>query len=462
MLLTALNRRIKEFTGSEIFQIVIAVLSILIWMMPGDNLPWIFASFYILFSFFPLFASDGRAYMPLIFFVTITVSSKVSFVTLPVYLYVIGGTTFLSIVLFLILKKLPMKKGELSVPIGLLFVVFVISYLVNAVRDGRVERTGLLFLLSLFFVLLIYILFNTCLKREDTILYFARTVALLAVAVAIEIVLYQIRHGFLIGDLNFNLGWAYTSQTASTILCLSLPFFGMIIARRKFAWIFWLILVIYAIIVLSTDSGLLVLMAATIPLILLSFRSYGKAYPYISVCMICAIGLVFVVLMILNDEFSRRVIMALSSLNLGDPNSPRAELFERGINAFLESPAFGMSISVLSDIEHGTVMLCSNTVISTLAMGGAFGLFFFVIYEVVLYVTTFQKKAKEKWLFFLFLLIFETIGLVDNTLYNIFILLYALLAYSCYQISDRRDDVVVHDSYYRDYGQMMPLRYENY
>lgn len=462
MLLVFLNRRIKDFTGSIFFQIAIAFLAVMMWMMPG-NLPWIFASFYIAFSLLPLFSSDGRAYMPLLFFVAITLSSSASFLNIPVYLYAIGGTTLGSLLLFLAIKRMPLKRGELSFPFTMLLLSFLISYLIHMVKVGEADSTGIFYIIALFVVVLSYVLFNTCLKREDTILYFARTASILAISIAVEILLNQLRNGFAIGDPNFNLGWAYTSQTASTILCLSLPFFGMLVARKKFLWGIWAAFVVYGIIVLSADSGLIVLALSIIPIVFLSFRSYGKAYPYIVISILAILGLILVLLVVLNESFRERVIMALASLNLaGHRNPERLALFEKGLDAFLTFPAFGASISYLTNPETGTIVLCSNTVISTLAMGGIVGLAFWLVYEFRLYFTVLRKKAKEKWHFLLFLLILEVIGLMDNTIYNLFTLLFMFLAYSCYQITDRPDDFVVHDDFYEDYRFDGTLSYENY
>ena len=462
MSILALNRALKEYTGSIFFQITVAVLAVLTWMMPG-NLPWIFVALEILLSFFPLFSSDGRAYMPLLLFMNITVSTSISFRSVPTYLYVLAGVTLFSILLFLAIKRMPLKKGALSLPLLFLFLSFLISYIVHFVMGNSFDATGLLFLTSLFLVVLCYILFNTCLKREDTILYFARTASVLAIAIAAEILLYQVRHGFSIGDPTFNLGWAYTSQTASTILCLSLPFFGMLIARKRFAWVFWEAFVLYGIITLSTDSGLIALLFSIVPLILLSFRTYGKAYPYLSLGILTVLGLALVLLMLFNEAFRERVGMALANLNLLEGGNPqRHELFDKGLESFMAFPSLGSSISVLSQTESGTIVFCSNTIISTMAMGGIVGLIFFILYEVFLYVTVLRKKAKEKWLFLVLLLVVEVIGLIDNTLYNLFILLYILLAYSCYQISDRPDEVVVHESYYRDYPFERTIPYDSY
>ncbi len=462
MQLIALNRRLKEFTSSVFYQIAIAVLSVLIWMLPG-NFVWISASFYILLSFLPLFSSDGRSYIPLIFFITITVDSTISFQNLPVYLYAIGGSTFVSIILFLVIKRLPFRKGELAIPLTFLFLTFLVSYLIHLVQVETFDTTGILFIVSLFGILLTYILFNTCLKREDTILYFARTASILALAVSAEIILYQLRFGFRIGDSGINLGWAYTNQSTSTILCLSLPFFSMLIARKKVWWGILELFAIYGIISLSVDSGLVVLVLAIIPLVLLSFRSYGRAYPYIVITILALLGLCLLILMLVNDSFRERVINALASLDLSESGNPdRFAQFQKGIDAFLAFPAFGSSISVMSDSFGGTVTFCSNTVITTMAMGGVVGLFFFAVYEVLLYSTVLRKKAKEKWLFVLFLLILEVIGLMDNTIYNLIVLLFSLLGYSCYQITDRPDEFIVHDAFYQDYAYGESLPYSEF
>lgn len=436
---------LRKYVSSFFFLLTLAFLSFLIWFLPAPYL-WVPASLFLCCCFLPLLAFDGRAYIPLIFFLAVSDREPIGIDRIPPYLFAAGGCIFLSLILFLILRRLRLRKGELFLPLFLLFFVFVLSYLINAVRVQQAEGTGILFLVFFFVFLLLYIFFNTVLNREDTNLYFARNVAVLAVLISLQVFLDFAFNERTIGDSSFNLGWSYTSQTASTLLSLSLPFFTMLIARKKYLAIPFELFVLSAIVVLSVDSSLLVVLFFLLPLLLLGFRSYGKAFPYLALSFVVVLGLLFVFLLVYVPPFQSRVLLALSSLNLGNTRPDyRQDLFETAIAGFLKYPAFGASISSMVS-PSGVVVLSSNTVLSTLSMGGSVGLLFFALYEFWLYFTSAKKASDARWLFLLFLLEVDFIGLIDNTIYNLLVFLFLLLAYSCYQISDRQDDILVHDN----------------
>lgn len=439
---------LRKYVSSFFFLLTLAFLSFLIWFIPSPYL-WVPASLFMICTFLPLLSFDGRAYIPLIFFLAVSDRVPIGIDRIPPYLFAVGGCIFLSLVLFLILRRLRLRKGELAIPLFLLFFVFLLSYLINAVRLQKAEGTGLFFLVFFFVFLLIYVFFNTVLTREDTNLYFARNVVVLSVLISLQVFLDFAFNERSIGDPNFNLGWSYTSQTASTLLALSLPFFTMLIARKKYLAIPFELFVVSAIVVLSVDSSLLILVVFLLPLLLLGFRSYGKAFPYLAISFIAAFGVLFVFLMVFVPEFQSRVLLAFSSLDLAHTRpADRRELFESAVEGFLRYPAFGASISSMVSAD-GVVLLSSNTVLSTLSMGGSFGLAAFAGYEFWLYFTSIRKASDARWLFLLFLLEVEFIGLIDNTIYNLLVFLFLLLAYSCYQISDRQDDVLIHDSFSR-------------
>lgn len=441
-------RQLKAFSSSLFFLVSVALLSILTWGIPG-NFAWIPASFFILLSFLPLLSMDGRGYMALIFFVAISDSIDVRFSQLPAYIYAMGGAVLLSIVIFLFVKRMPLHKGALTIPLCILFMVFLVSYLLCSIREKEIDTMDFLYLVFFFAIVLIYVLFNTCLRREDTILYFAKTASILAVTVAVQIAVFMAQNGFVFGPSDFSLGWAYTAQTASTLLCLTLPFFSMLIARKMIYWLPLELFVYFGIIALSVDSGLLVVIFSVVPSILLAFRTYGKAYPYISLTLLVCIGIVFVGLMIGVERFSDRVLLALESLDVFHPQEWRGVLFDKAVADFGNHYVIGPSISGFLHSSDGNIILSSNTVLSTMTMGGSLGLAAFVAYEIVLYVSTLQKRCEERWLFLVFLLTMELIGLIDNTIYNFMFLLFLLLAHSCYRISNRPDDVEVHEEYYR-------------
>ena len=448
MQLNLLIEKTRAFIDSFLFPAVIGLFALLTWVAP-NNLAWLPAVCYSLIAFLPIACKDGRAYMPLMLFAIIVCSKSISFTSIPSYLYLLLTAILVSEIIFIIIRKPKFIKGDILVPFATLFVVFLISYFYNSIKNNSASSEGILYLLFLFLALLLYVVFSTVLGRGETINYFCKTYAFLAIFIGIEIFIYQTRNGFgfIGGDLN--LGWSYNSKTASTLLCLSLPFFSLLLSKKQFLYIVGEIFTIYNIIILSTDSGLLCLILGLIPLILLTFKTYGKYYPYISLAAIVSIGVTFALLMAFNARFNSRVLTAIQSLNIFDSSiANRVELYDHSIQSFLDNPLIGTSISSLIT-NSGTVLFLSNTVLSTMVLGGSFGLIAYVLLEIKIYYCCFKKQTSDKYLFLLFLLLFELIGLVDNTLFNIVILLLFLTANSCYQMSNRPDDVLVHDEYFQ-------------
>jgi hypothetical protein len=453
MLINTLLIKVRYYLDSLYFPLSIALLAFLTWIMPG-GFGWIFALLYFLLTFLPLLDKQGKPYMPLLICLPIIVNSKISFETMPPFFYLIGAGILLSMILFIIIRKPRFQRGDLSIEMLLLFTVFFISFMVASVQQGKVDSNGLLYLISLFGCAAIYIIFSTVLGQGETLSYFSKTVAFLSMAICLEILVYLFKNGFSIVGIDFTLGWSYTSQTASTILCLSLPFYAILISSHKPYWFIGQVFTIAGIIFLSADSGLLCLILGIIPLILLTFNSYKKYYPYICLGLIIFIGVTFGLLLGFNERFSSRVLVAIQSLNLGNEQAIwRKDLFSKAISLFTANPVIGSGFLSMTS-ENGTLILMSNTVLTTLVGGGSIGLVAFLLFEIKNYYTCLKKKSHEKWLFFLFLIFIELIGLIDNTIYNLMILLFFLIANSSYQMSNRPADVIIYDSFYENYKKL--------
>lgn len=457
MLINTLLNRTRKYLDSLFFPMTIALLACLTWLMP-NSLPWISAVFYALISFLPLCGKDGKTYIPLLICLPITINKGISFSSVPAYLIMMSSCVFVSMIIFLIINKPKFQLGNILYSLLLLLTVFFISFIYNSVNTGSINKTAIFYILALFLCASVYIIFSTVLGKSKTLQYFCESAAFLAIGISLEVFVYLCYHGFHIVGSDFTLGWSYTSQTASTILCLTLPFFAMMIANKKPFWGIGELLAIAAIIFLSADSGLLCLIIGIIPLILLAFKNY-KYYPYLSLASIIFVGVTFSVLLATNQRFSSRVLTAIQSLNLSDERAVwRSTLFDKAIDYFKNNPLLGPSISVMTE-ENGTLTFMSNTILSTLVAGGSIGLVAFVIFEFTVYYFCFKKKATEKWLFFTFLLFVELIGLIDNTIYNIMILLFFLIANSSYQMSDRPEDVIIHETYYQNFNPNKPIRF---
>ncbi len=441
---------IERYVSSIFYPLTLAVLSFLIWILPGIG-SVIFAVVFSLLSFLPLFTKCGKAYTALFLFPIICQSEDISLTSISPHIILIGCCIFVSLVLFLIIHRMEFIRGDMLIPLALLLLSFFISYFYASIINQAFNKSSLLFLSIMTVQLLLYSLLCTILGKGDSFPYLCKSIVLFSITISMEIFTFFFRNGFEIAPKDFSLGWSYTVQSASSLLCLTLPFYGILIYSKKWYWIIGELFILASIFLLSTDSALLSLLFAFIPLILLSFRSYGKYYSYISLIMIFGIGTVLVSLLITNKFFSRRLLDALTSLNLfHEPEGPRKDQFEFALSCFKSNPYVGTSISSFVTDSH-TLNFAGNTILSVLAMSGCFGLIFYLFFEIKLYVLSMKKKTPDKWIFLVFLLLFEMIGQVDNTLFNIGILQLLLVSLSTYEMTNRPEDVVVHDEFYRHF-----------
>jgi len=451
----------RAFLRSIAYPATLAFLVFLIWCFPAAW-NWVFVVFYLLLAFLPLLGEDGRGYLPLLLLPPLSIRSNVSFQSLPVSVLVMEGAVLVSMILFLFLRHCRFRRGDLLVSLAVLFLLFLISYIVRSAMDGTADTTAILYLLSLFSALVPYVLLSTTLGKGETFPYLTRTIVVFSCLIVLQVFLYLVKHGFGIVGEDFSLGWSYTVQTASTLLCFSLPFYALLVSQRKY-WAFVPEILVYvAIIFLSADSGLLALILSTVPLILVSFRNYGKWYPYLTLTFLIVVGMTFSLLLAFNPLFNKRVVLAFQSLALSnEPAEWRKDLFDAAVRDFLSFPTLGPSLTSFSR-ENGTLVLASNTVLSTMVMGGSFGLLAYAVYEFRLYQAVFRKKIPERKFFLLYLLILELIGLTDNTLYNLIVLFFVLVTNACYQCSNRPEDVKIHVDPYlnrREDGLRAPATY---
>ncbi|MFA6829401.1 MAG: hypothetical protein WCR67_01650 [Bacilli bacterium] len=450
MQVNTLIDKARGFVNSAFYPLSLALMALLTWMFENPFI-YLFVAVYCLLGLLPLLCKDGRGYIPFLLFSFIMPNTGISFTTYPPYLCFVMSVFLISVIAFIIIRKVAFRKGDLLIYACLLFLSFFISYIYNSAVTGVGDSNGILYILGFFILIIVYSLLSTILGTGESFNYLSKTIALFSFAILVEIFIFSVRNGFEIAPHDFTLGWSYTSQTASTLLCLSLPFYGVLVYQKKFIWGIGELFVIAGIILLSTDSGLLCLLLGIIPLILLSFRSYGKFYPYFSLVSIATIGIVFCILLALNTTFNQRVITAIQSLALfNEPAEWRNLLFSEAITDFKSNPYIGTSISSFSNI-NGTLTLSSNTILSTLVMGGSVGLGFYFLFEVIVYYRCLIKKTADKWFFLMFLLSIELIGLIDNTIYNLSILFFFLIVNACYQRSNREEDVIVHSSFYDNF-----------
>lgn len=354
----SLKELLHSYLYSFYFPLTIALLAYFTWLTPFSY-SWPLVLLYCAFSFLPLIGEDGRGYLPLIFYCIIIVNKDIHF---------IGGIPFtlifsmiflcISLIIFIVIKKYEMITEILFFLFLSLFLVFLISYFVSIFNNGISNRTGILYLLTFFFLLIIYSLLRSVLGREETMKYLCNTIVWFALIVSLQVFTEMIRTtSFSFASDSFSLGWSYTKDTVSTFLLLTLPFQCMLIRERKFFYAVSIVITIISILYLSNSSGLTTLLFFAIPLVILSLKDLGKASPYLIIFSLIALLATISILFGFNQTFSERVILSLKSFNLFDNEVQNR--FSPYWNSFIDKPIFGPSI--INFIEtNGTTTLASK------------------------------------------------------------------------------------------------------
>ncbi len=448
MRISSFITRVQRFVESLFFPLLIGLFSFMCWLIPMQySFP--FLVLYALFCILPLFCPNGKGYFPLFFFLIIVSNQDIHFKggISPVFIIGLSFAT-ISLITYIIVHKPKFSSGSIFFSLLGLYCVFLLSFFVASLNNASVGRTGILYLIGFFTLLMFHALMNSVLGQEESLQYFSMTYGLFAVYAALEVFFVLLKDSsFSLAGSNFSLGWSYTRETVSSFLTLSLPFFCNLIHEKKPFWLLPMAFVFVALLFLSTDSGLLSIILFVIPLVILTLKDYSKYSPFFIMFVLLLIGSVFGILFAVNMDFNQRIFTAVQRLNFFSDFSKN--FYSPYLEKFLSNLPLGSSIISLVN-ENGTLSLANSSILSTAVMGGILGLASYLVFKFFLYWNFIQKQLEGKSFYLIFLLNIELIGLVDNTLYNLAILTIFLLATSAFLQSNKPDDVLIHDDYFRN------------
>ncbi len=455
MQINTLLDKLRKYLYSPFYPITIALIAFLTWISPSPFV-YIPAAFYALLCFLPLFGKEGKCYLPLFLFEIVLPDDVLGLNGIPGEVLLTGIALILSCVLFLIFNRLKLVKGDLFYTSLILVSTFLVSYVYNMIKDGNNDYRGILYIVALYLLILISIFFFTALGRGEILPYFSYTIACLDVVITIQIIvsIFMNMQTVPLEWSSFDLGWALNSSTASTILCLSIPFLAMNTAKKKYSFIFIVLVNIVGILLLSSNSGLLCLLFSIIPIIFLSFRTYQNKYPYFVLFSLIVTGSIISLLIGFNQTANSNIINALKSLNpLSDVPEGRLALYQNAIEIIKNNPAFGISIAGMAT-DEGIVQFSNNNVLTTMTFGGSISLIAYLAFEINFYCVSLKKKCGERALFLVFLLDIELIGYVSDSLYLVSVFLLILIANAVYQTSNKPEDAVVHQEFFEHHNQL--------
>lgn len=447
MFINDFTLKVKAFLISIFFPITICVISLLIWVTPSP-FNWIFISLFFILSFLPLFSKEGKTYLPLILTILISNRKELVYDNIPIELILMFTFVFISMTIFVIVYKCKFKKGDLMLPLCLLILTLFISYIYNSIENSSLSKQGILYLLYLFIALLFYILISTIIGKGESLPYLCETISFISILIILQICISYIQNGYVLySNTSLQLGWSNNSDYPTIILLISLPLILLLVNRNKPLYLIPLFLNIIFIILLATNIGILALILSIIPIVLFAFKSYKKIYSYVSITIISLFIITFALLIACNNYFNERILTAIKCLMFfqeGDSNLN--SLFKQASEAITSNPYVGKSITFYIN-NNTTEYFSSNTFLTTLVLGGGLSLCAYLYLDIKAYYYCMTKKGNEKQLFLFFLILFEFVGLLSNTIYSINILLFYLLFNSVYQMSNRIDNILVHAEY---------------
>lgn len=438
--------KMKRYVSSFLFPIPLALISFLIWIVPNP-FNWIFISFYLIYLFLPLFSNNGKAYIPLVLFFLVSIKEEMSFINIPASFITIFSVLACSMIIFIFINKCQFKRDYLLVPSLVLLGTFFISYIYNSIEKSAMLQEGMLYLLYFFFIILLYLFFSTIIGQGESLSYLGYSLVFLSAILYLELTSFYIQNGYDLNSLSLSLGWSINKTAVTSFLALSIPFFIIMVNRKKSWYLAPLFLNILFLILLASDTSILFLIFFIIPIILLTFKSYKGIFPYITMLVLSFFVITFALLIILNKPFNDRILTAIRTLLFFSEEDPILNLlFTDSFNSLKTNPYVGKSINYYIQSKN-YFYFSSNTYLTTLLLGGVFSLIAYLYFDIEVFYHCLIKKEKEKYVFLIFLLSFEFLGLISNTLYNLEILIFFLITISIYQMSNKEDDVIVHQDF---------------
>lgn len=438
----------KKYVDSIFFPITLGIISLIGWVL-NFNIPSAIIS--AILCFLPLFGKDGRGYLSLVLLVPAMVYNPISFNNIDLGLFIFACTIVISLTLFIIIRRPKFRFGRIAISLIPLYAIFVISLIIQFSFGTPIYKESLYFLLGLFFILLFYLIFVPILYGDNVFEYFSKSLIILATLISLQVFIFYGRIGYENVGTTINIGWIQSSTMASSILVITLPFISFFFSKKKWWYLPILAILISAIYQLRTVSGILCTICIIIPLIFFTFKKY-KYCPYYIIFSIFVFGIALSILFFVNDTFVDVMISSLRYLSTFLKGEIPAH--QLGIELFLKQPVFGPSINALSNIlgvDKGYIRLLDNTVVTTLVMGGSFGLAFYFFHLVNIFTLAFKKKNPYQLFFLIFLLAVELIGLVDNTIYNLFFNFIYLFIMAAYESSTRIPDVFIEQKFFSCY-----------
>lgn len=423
------NKVIKyicAFTDGSFYPLVLGFVVLLCHIFKLEIAAFAFIALSV--SFTNLFADDTRAAIPAVFTVVLAVAPRNSMydmaaafmnpATVGVLAVIVGLIVITALVRLFVNREAHLMFRKTRLVLG--FAVFSAALLLSGLFSVYYGLDSMLLSLSLILTgLVFYLFFSATVKhRDDNLSYLAKSCAVAAGVIVLELLWFYITHyewGIPLSEDWKNrifVGWGI-SNVIGELLAFLLPAVFYLVYKERHGWAYYILtaaITAAACFTLSRNAimvSLPIFVAGTVFCLIKGKRKLPLAVTAGSLFVL------FVVALAVMGVTGKLEILTKYFADVKLSDRGRFSLWKSFLELFKEYPLFGAGFSAFGNIESSSMKLAHNTVFQLLGSCGIVGLgaYLYHRYETVkLFVV---KPTAERTFFGVALLSYIIMGLLD-------------------------------------------------
>lgn len=438
---------LKRFVNTPLIFVSFIIMTFFSWLIPFFDI--VYVVFIVLICCVPIILNDAKIFLYLITF-PLLANNNVDYKVLSLSLTMIisYASVFISVLLYLFLNRIKVIIGQLFYPVLVLVVLMLVSNLIFYLSNNLSNGVDFEYTVILMALLIVYIFLSTLFTEKGMFDKFCDVVGYFSVCLFLEIAAYYMMNPKEIFDVslsNIDILGNSSKNIVSLVCMISLSLIGVSIYRKKWWFFFYFIVCLIGMVLLFSDVTIFGVLFFTIPIILISFRSYKKAGPYVYLFSLSFVVISLVFMLVFNSSFLDHVVDTFTLLNFG--NNKYSQLYNDAVIMIKENPLIGRSSIGVID-KYGYLQSFHNDILTCLVYSGSFGLLTYIGHYVNFYFLCFTKKTSIKWNVFLIILMLNLFGLISQTFFDANLFFFVLLIASCYQDSKTPRNLSVNREYY--------------
>ncbi len=437
-------KAICAFLESPWFSIAFGVLTFFFYTL---NIPIVTVGIFLACATFVfLFCEDTRPAVTLVLLLMFSFRYKdnpeIYYTKGAIKLYVVGGACFLLSALYrLVKRRVPFKSRFGLFSVGL----FAAAILLGGIFTEHYTLNGFLIALGLAAALFgLYAFFAfTLQKREDSLLYLARVLAVGICLIALELLEFYLRYYTFDTPLDSRwkgficLGWAIGNMSAE-MLVFGLPaVFYLIYKEEKGYWYWSVVAVALFAVYFSFVRNAMLGAAATVFVGTLINCLFGKNRRINAILVFSAL---FVFIAVAMAMYKKGYLTGLTDFffDTGFSDRGRFIVWEAHFELFKENPLFGVGFDAYSNIREG-LSRAHNNVMQMLASTGLIGLGMYLLHRLQTIAMILKKPTVERILMGGCIAVSLLMGTFSSTFFHFYSMIFYSIILLVLEKSGERD-----------------------